>query len=170
MKKKIALLTLAASLVFAGTGVAVHAYLTDGRSTPNSVRIAGNDVHIEEQFDPPADPSPGDTIVKKPCVVNDSEVPVYVRMRPVFTSSEGEGQCEPLEIREGWKAGEDGWYYYENAVAPGEKTGYLFEKVVLKKDLEKEALESFDILVYAESVQKFGFASPQEAFAALQEG
>ena len=51
------------------------------RQTVNRIKIVENKTHIEEEFDPPADPGPGSVIKKKPFIGNDSVIPVYVRVR-----------------------------------------------------------------------------------------
>ena len=52
----------------------VYAYLIDRQETVNRIKIVENKTHIEEEFDPPADPGPGSVIKKKPCIVNDSVI------------------------------------------------------------------------------------------------
>ena len=87
----------------------VYAYLIDRQETVNRIKIVENKTHIEEEFDPPADPGPGSVIKKKPCIVNDSVIPVYVRVRVVFSNLDAQAQCEPLKIKDSWKTGEDGY-------------------------------------------------------------
>lgn len=170
MKNRIRIFILLGVLLVGSTGVVTYAYLTDSDSRPNQLNLAGNQVHIEEKFNPPDHPKPGDVISKKPCVVNDSEVPVYVRVSVHFSDSDGLAQCQPLEINPGWSLADDGFYYYDTALAPGKKTVNLFENITLKEASEIKELVSFDVLVYAESVQCYGFSTAEEAFAALQDG
>ena len=85
----------------------MYAYLIDRQETVNRIKIVENKTHIEEEFDPPADPGPGSVIKKKPCIVNDSVIPVYVRVRVVFSNLDAQAQCEPLKIKDSWKTGED---------------------------------------------------------------
>ena len=140
----------------------VYAYLIDRQETVNRIKIVENKTHIEEEFDPPADPGPGSVIKKKPCIVNDSVIPVYVRVRVVFSNLDAQAQCEPIKIKDSWKTGEDGYYYYQ-----GQRTDTVFDNIVIKNIVKKEDLVPFDILVYEESVQSEGFSSPEEAFARL---
>lgn len=167
MKKKLLIVLFAAAVTAAGTGAAVLAYLTDEDGSPNMVSLSDSTIVIQEEFPPPNDPAPGDLITKKPTVENTSQIPVFVRISALFSNEEGEKQCEPLIIQENWEQREDGYYYYSRELLPGERTEPLFEFVKLKEEVTKEELVPFDILVYAESVQSFGFSSPEEAFASL---
>ena len=167
MKKRIIMLLLLSMLAVGTTGVVTYAYLTDTDSRENQLKVTENQIHIEEDFEPPKNPQPGDVIKKKPCVVNDSDIPVYVRVSIHFSDSRGKAQCQPLQINSGWTAAEDGFYYYQKQVSPGQKTDNLFENITLRSTEEKGELVPFDVLIYAESVQCFGFESAEEAFGAL---
>ena len=101
------------------------------------------------------------------CIVNDSVIPVYVRVRVVFSNLDAQAQCEPIKIKDSWKTGEDGYYYYQKQLQPGQRTDTVFDNIVIKNIVKKEDLVPFDILVYEESVQSEGFSSPEEAFARL---
>ena len=149
------------------TGSVVYAYLIDRKETVNQIKIVENNTHIEEEFDPPKDPQPGQVIKKKPCIVNDSSIPVYIRVKVTFSSREAQDQCEPLLINSNWKNGKDEYYYYQKKVLPGERTETVFDNIVIKNTIKKEEMVPFDILVYEESVQAEGFSSPEEAFAEL---
>lgn len=149
------------------TGSVVYAYLIDRKESVNQIRVVENSTHIEEEFDPPQDPQPGQVIKKKPCIVNDSSIPVYIRVKVAFSSGEAEEQCDPLLISSNWKHGKDEYYYYQKKVLPGEKTETVFDNIVIKNTIKKEDIIPFDILVYEESVQAEGFSSPEEAFAEL---
>lgn len=167
MKKKRLLFALAACLIAGISGTGVFAWLTDTKDAENIMRFVQNKVHIEEEFDPPSDPKPGDVIVKKPSIVNDSVIPVFVRARVCFTDSDAQAQCEPLIIRDGWSLEKDGYYYYGEKIGPGEGTEDIFDNIVIKSSVKKEDLIPFDILVYGEAVQARNYASPQEAFEML---
>lgn len=170
MKKKWIFFALIFCLTAGITGSVVYAYLVDQKEKVNQIKIAENQSHIEEEFDPPTDPKPGQIIKKKPCIINDSEIPVYVRAMVKFSNSAAEEQCEPLLINTQWKKGKDGYFYYQEEVPPKEKTKTLFDNIVIKSTTIKENLVPFDILVYEESVQSEGFSSAEEAFSKMQEG
>lgn len=167
MKRKWLLFALIACLSAGISGAGVYAWLIDTKEAENIVRFVQNDIHIEEEFEPPTDPTPGDVIVKKPSIVNDSVIPVFVRARICFTDSDAQAQFEPLAIREDWSLENDGYYYYRKKVGAGESTTNIFDNIVIKNTVKKEELIPFDILVYSEAVQALNYASPQEAFEML---
>lgn len=53
------LFVLAFCLLAGAAGSMVYAYLIDRQETVNRIKIVENKTHIEEEFDPPADPGPG---------------------------------------------------------------------------------------------------------------
>lgn len=167
MKRKWMFFALLFCLIAGITGSVVYAYLIDQKKEVNQVKIAENRTHIEEEFDPPADPQPGQVITKKPCIVNDSDIPVYVRVLVEFSSSSARDQLEPLSINASWKQGEDGYFYYQDKVLPRKRTETLFDNIVIKNTEKKEELVPFDILVYEESIQAEGFLSAEEAFVEM---
>lgn len=167
MKKWLMIAALLACLAAGRQATAAYAYLADRDTAVNKVSLGTGDIHVQEEFTRPADPEPGAVIPKKPCVSNDSRIPVFVRMAVRFSDSEGEAQCEPLAVSSRWTLMEDGYYYYGQAVPAGQKTELLFENVVLKASVPKEELRPFDVLVYAEAVQAYGHETAQSAFAAL---
>ena len=167
MRKRWILFVLICCLTAGITGSAVYAYLIDRKETVNQVKAVENSTHIEEDFNPPQDPKPGQVIKKKPCILNDSVIPVYVRVKVAFSSLEAQTQCEPLLINSDWKKGKDEYYYYQKKVLPGEKTKTVFDNIVIKNTVNKDDMVPFDILVYEESVQAKGFSSPEDAFAGL---
>lgn len=116
----------------------VYAYLIDRQETVNRIKIVENKTHIEEEVDPPTDPGPGSVIKKKPCIVNDSVIPVYVRVRVVFSNLDAQAQCEPLKIKDSWKTGEDGYYYYQKQLQPGLRTDTVFDNIVIKNTVKKK--------------------------------
>lgn len=160
MRKKL-ILTLFLSALFLSTASITFAYLTDADLAENKVSLAENEIHIEEEFDPPKEVVPGTVITKAPRIVNDSSIPVYVRMAVHFTDSAAEAFCEPFLIDSGWELRTDGYYYYKNYLSPGQKTSALFTSVKIKADTAAEDLIPFDILVYAESVQAVGMEAEE---------
>lgn len=143
-------------MIFAAAGygsITSYAYLADQEQTDNITKPAQNVIHIQEDFVPPQDPGPGSVIPKKPKVINDSNIPVYVRMRYQFSDSDAEAFCEPLQIHRNWTLKEDGFYYFAHLLNPGESTDALFEKIQIKSNIAKNKLIPFDLSVYAESIQ-----------------
>lgn len=149
MKKLI--IGMAVFLLLGISSGVVLSYLSGEDALVNEVTAAKTDIEVVEEFDPPDELRPGLEIRKATRIHNLEKSPCYVRMRYEFSSLEAEKSCEELEILDGWKYKEDGYYYWKEALQPGETTGPLFEKVVLKKDTEDQDLSSFELLVYAEA-------------------
>ena len=160
MKKrnKMFILVLACSILTGSTVGVTYSYLTANDNKANMISVTDAEIHIEENFTPPVDPEPGDIITKSPKVVNDSDVPVKVRMSAKFSDSGAEEQCEPLLIDSNWIQKGD-YYYYNKELAPGESTIALFNYIKIKESVNKEDLIPFDILVYAEAIQSYGNVS-----------
>lgn len=142
---------------------AVFAYLTAQESVENQVTAANTDIEITEKFDPPGELRPGMVIPKTVAVSSHSSTDCYVRVLVEFSNWHAKQFCEELEILEGWEKAEDGYYYWKEKVSPGETTGNLFSQVKIKTGMEKEELEKFEILVYAEAVA-CGSDNMQEAW------
>lgn len=153
MKKKLIVWMLLAAVAVGSSAAGTYAYLTDQDRAENELSVTENEIHIEENFNPPDDPKPGSVITKAPAVVNDSKVGVYVRISVKFSDSKAENLCLPLTINEHWEKKSDGYYYYDQVLAAGERTEALFEKIVIRNDISADELIPFDVLVYAESVQ-----------------
>ena len=137
------------------------AYLTDSEQKENLTGFTDNTIHLEEDFVPPVNPGPGTVIKKSPRIVNESEIPVYVRLSARFSDDQAESFCLPLEINAGWELQPDGYYYYSRALTAGEKTSALFDEVVIRAETDKEDLVPFDLLIYAESVQSYGMTQEE---------
>lgn len=149
--KKLAAVILALLLTGVGAG-AVFAYLTAQDSVSNKITAANTDIRITEKFNPPGELNPGTAIPKSVAVTSSSTVDCYVRVRVHFSSLEAEKFCEPLQIQPGWSMGNDGYYYWNSKVKPQETTGNVFSVIKIRKDVAKENLQNFDVLVYAEAV------------------
>ena len=154
---------LAASFLLAG---GVRAYFADGDGALNSFRIGVNTITPEEEFEPP---QPGSVTVKKPWARNTGSVSCYVRARVLLSDSRAgdyihyQTQGEEGIRGEGWSLGEDGYYYFQNPIAPGEETGPLFTGIYMEEELPRE-LDGTTVDVYFESVQAQGADRAEEAF------
>ncbi|MGI6018337.1 MAG: SipW-dependent-type signal peptide-containing protein [Marvinbryantia sp.] len=164
MKQLIALMLITALVLGVGAGV-THAYLTADDSAVNRLQVSGVEISVRENFQPPKTFRPGVKIKKAPQVVSSSDTDCYVRMAVYFSDGQAENFCEPLSVCEGWQAGDDGYYYWQEKVAPGQMTAPLFEMVQIRADAEK--IQPFDILVYAEAVQ-CGSLSAQDAWETMK--
>lgn len=156
---------VAAVCIFSAAAGVTCAYLTARDSAENTLNVSKVETAIVEDFEPPEDPGPGSIVKKAPRIHSDSTVDCYVRVRAVFTN-DGDSFCEPLKINEGWTPGEDGYYYWEAPLPPGEDTEALFDVVQLRRDMEEADIRPFDILIYAESIQAKG-TDPGRAWASM---
>lgn len=146
--------TAAVLLILLMTGIStgtVFAYLTSQDNVMNQITVANTDIRITEKFDPPAEWNPGTVIPKTVAVTSSSSADCYIRVMIRFSSQEAENFCEPLKIQPGWTRGSDGYYYWTKKVKPQETTGNLFTQIRIRKDVAKEDLENFEVLVYAEA-------------------
>lgn len=164
MKKKY-LMMLAVMLLLSAAMGTTYAYLTARDDVENMFDVAEVKPTVEEDFEPEP-PEPGKVIKKAPKVQSNSDTDCYVRIRCVFSDSDAEALCEPIEINPGWTWKSDGYYYWENVVRPGEETGTLFDYVKVKEGISKDDIIPFDILVYTEAVQAKG-KSAEEAWASM---
>lgn len=155
MKKRILALMAAALFLGAGAGTS-YAYLTAQDDVENTFGGAQIEIGISEEFEPVEDLEPNQIITKAPRVVSGSDADCYVRMMAHFSDDQAERFCEPLAINSGWILRDDGYYYWDDAVAPGTATGTLFDQVRIKENADPEELCPFEILVYAEAVQCAG--------------
>lgn len=157
------LIGMAVFLLLGISSGVVLSYLSGEDEVINAFTAAKTTIEIVEEFDPPVNIEPGTEIRKVVQVKNLENSSCFVRMRYEFSSLEAEEMCEELKILDGWVLKNDGYYYWQEELMPGETTGPLFEKVVLKKDTEEMDLTPFELLVYAEAVA--GGKDPEEAWA-----
>ena len=149
----------------------VSAYLTGSDTALNRTRAVGVMLHISEEYEPPDQLQPGISFRKRPAAVNDSSIPVYVRARVLFSSSNAEMLCQPLVIGQGWRY-DGGLYYYETPLAPSSSTQPLFTEVGIRQDVSREMIDAglpFEIYVYAECVPA-GDQTCMEAFEEAERG
>ena len=101
MKKKIISAIVLFGVVGAlGSGAAfTSAYLISGDKEVNSFNATKVDIGIEEDYNKPSNPQPGDVISKKPRAVNNSSIDVYVRMRAEVSNTD---LLEPIVANSGW--------------------------------------------------------------------
>ena len=167
---RIFLPAMAAALM--GRAEPVHAALTAEDAKNNTMLVCAGNIHIEEDFQPPADPGPGTVFIKKPAVYNDSTADCYVRMWVFFSDSAAEDLVKPLTIDPGWSLGDDGAWYYAEKLESGKYTSPVFSSVEFQDSASQEEIDAvlpFDILVYAESVTA-GNMSLQTAWSLVKGG
>lgn len=149
------------------------AYFSYLRETRNRFSVGWSEITITENYDPPEEITPGEEVrfMKKVQIQNTGPVPCYVRVRLEYSDSEMEQFCTHIlngekapaeewkqrveEFTDGaWTCETDGYYYYRDALDPGDRTALLLEQVeVMVPEEQGEELEEFEILVYGEAVQ-----------------
>ena len=167
MKKKrmiqVLLSVLLVALIVVGGTVAY--LVASDRPVKNSFAFIDVDTDIEE-------PDENDPEKKAPTVTNNGDSTVFVRAKVIVTPAPG---CtEPVsesdiainynEDTDGdggkWEKKNDGWYYYSRALETDESTVPLFNGI---GEIDVKA-DSFDVIVYQESVVVGRFTDAYEAF------
>lgn len=139
---------------------ASSALLTDTRIKENNFTFGNNTIATEEVFDVPEKYQSDTTYRKQITVKNTGSIPCYVR---VFAEPSNSEIPVSIDYDEGhWKKSGD-WWYYDNVLQPGESTSALFDSVYIG-EIDDDHKESFDIIVYSESVQSEGFEDAPAAF------
>lgn len=154
---------LAGSMVLicaaAGCG-GTAAYLTHHAAAANEFTIGSQVSAVDETWNPPASLEKGKSYTKEVRVANTGTVDCYVR---VLAESSDEIVADSVDIdwnQQQWTSKQsDGYYYYKSVLPAGSKTEPLFTKVTAKENLSE-----FELIIYEETVQAAGSASPQDAF------
>lgn len=169
MNKKNILVVLCFSFLCLVSVVSIAAILHDEDEAINVVSIGKNNIEIIEEFTPPDDVVPGDIFLKKPMVKNTGPVPCYVRIFAEFNDNKvADVSSINLNTSKWTEKQSDGYYYYKSILKPGETTEPLFTQVSIDEDAKSEDIQSFDIIVYAESVQSDFYSTYNEAFRSLE--
>ena len=134
----------------------ITAYFTDGDTARNSLNVSLSDVEIDEDFQPPKEPT--GTFVKKVRLYNSGNCKSFVRLK-IAVSNSDIGNYITLNMdlvskdaKGGmWKDGGDGFYYYTIPLEAGEYTSYILQDVFVGNGVP-ESYE-VDIIVYGESYQ-----------------
>lgn len=147
----------------------ISAYLTDGDRAINTSSVGGNRVELIEVFDPPSKLEPGVTFSKDVKVKNIGLNDCYVRIKAVFTDSDMGDYCT-LDFNDSeYEYNElDGYYYYKKILKKDEETSSLFTTVSLSNSIPESEIKDFDILVYTETYQSYGFDDYREAWKHYQ--
>lgn len=172
-KSNIYIVILLILSIFIGFGT-TQAYFTHRRGLLNTFRVGYNEITVTEDYNPPDEIVPGETIEfrKNVRVKNTGTVPCFVRVRLEYSDSEMKSFCKNILYGESidandWKTeierisnGDwvynetDGCYYYTKVLEEDDVTSLLLDKVqVLVPKSEENSLKDFEIYVYAESIQ-----------------
>ena len=134
----------------------IAAYFTDGDTAVNRLNVSLSDVEIDEEFQPPSNPT--GTFVKKVRLYNSGHCRSFVRLKVVVSDSDignyvtFDMDTVSKDAKGGmWVDGGDGFYYYTRPLETGEYTSYLFKQVSVGGGGPENY--TFDIIVYGESYQ-----------------
>lgn len=164
-KWKSFLIASIAVLLIASIGIGIYAFLSDGDTANNRTTIGGVTTDIPEKFTPPDDIKPGDVITKDVKIRNTGKDDCYVRVRSLFSDSDMEKYCTVNYNSTDFTYNKnDGYYYYKKVLKKGETTPSLFTTVTISKNIPQDEIKKFDIIVYQESYQSYGFDSYQAAW------
>ena len=178
-KNRILLIALVIAII-ATIASGTLAYFAAEETAKNVITTGKLDVDLKEETDG-GDPwpeggfdniEPGDDVTKKVYGVNNGTVDFWLRIEVVKTITDKDGKTDTLNFDNitidfnttDWTE-KDGYYYYNKALKPGEKSVPLFTKVSFGDDLGNEYMEAkVEIDVTMQAVQaKNNGASPFEA-------
>ena len=167
LKNPVLFLFIAGTICAAGTA----AYFSDSDNRINEVAVGTVTTEIEENFpDPTPTPMENNPSYRKEIWTGNfssSEkgfnADCYVRMMVSYSDDDiGRGvEILGMDTVNWVYSNEDGYYYYRNVVAEGEKTtplctGFRIDSAKID-DTYKNSLSDFAINIYEESVQAEGF-------------
>lgn len=124
-------------------------------------------ISIDEEFT--GQPITTEGISKKVLVCNDDKngklnvVPVYVRVNLVATwvndddtvaAIDADSLIEYNFVSDKWSKGEDGYYYYDKILDPGEETEELIDSVRLKEGVDVPEDGHLEVSVLADAVRE----------------
>lgn len=165
MKKKNIAILITILLLLISTCTGIMAYLVAQDEAINTFKIGACNVEIVENFEPPKVLEPGTSFVKEVNVENSGPSECYVRIKAVFTDSfMGDNCTVDWNTEDFVYNSEDGYYYYTEPLSVGESTSNLFNEVSVSEELSANEIKEFDILVYAEAYQSYGFDDYEEAW------
>lgn len=141
------------------------AYLSHVETKDNLITIGNNDIMIEEDFTPPKEWQPNTTYKKDVKIRNTGTVPCFIRVYAVISDTDVPAGLN-IDTKN-WTKHSDGYWYHSSIIDPGASTPSLFTKVMIQ-DASTEQLKTFDVIIYAESVQAEGYSDVWDAFAGVQ--
>lgn len=146
----------------------MNAYLTDGDTANNAITVGGNNISIDEVFEPKP-MTPGGTITKKVRIKNNGPNECYIRVRAVFSDSNvGKYANIDWNLKDWVYDATDEFYYYKTSVSEGNVTSWLMTTIRLNEEIPEEMIKDVELIIYAESYQSEGFSGYQEAWMDYQ--
>ena len=152
-KNRLALLSLV-SLIVIGLVAGTFAYFTNESVFENIFHTKPYSADTYEEFESPKDWKPGQEIDKTVFAKNTGEGDVIVRMTldsETWVSANGDqlsnkmpGGVTDVAVKSfanpsDWILDNDGYYYYQDILAPGEETSAFLGSVTLNKDVVNDA-------------------------------
>ena len=182
MTRKILTAVIAVILIVLAVGVTgTIAYFTDDATAHNVITTGGvkidliektvdaNGTEVNWENGKITDAMPGVPVVKKVSVSNVGASDAWIRISLDLSIKSAKGEDLPLVFgtnnapvlvlgfasQSGWTAEQnDGYYYYEQTVAPDAVTGILLESVTLAPDITNEYQGcTINVVVNAQAVQ-----------------
>lgn len=143
---------------------------SDTRTNPFRAKDYVFDFKVTEEFTPPTEVEPGDTITKEVAVTNTGDLPGFVRVLvhteivaadgTLLPSDSSAVSFEDIADTDDWRYGEDGYWYYLHVVEPGEKTPNIFTGVTLLSSVNeqyKQAGMRVDVKLEAVETKKWEY-------------
>ena len=177
MKRKLLFVSVLALLLLGAAGTAAY-FSAESRAenfiTSGKVAIALREWADEERTQPFEDVTgvmPGATVTKIAAVENTGSAPAWVRVKLTrrVTGADGEAlgaEAVGIELgSRGWVDGQDGYYYYDRVLAPGETTEPVLTAVTFAAAMDNSyqgAKASVDVQAFAVQTANNG-ASAREA-------
>lgn len=154
LRKKLLTAVVGSGLILSVMLGTSHSYLTANDTVENVLDTCHVKAPVIEDFTVPDQVQPGDIIKKSPRMKNTGDTACYVRLRYVFSNSQAQQMCEEVQVHAEWNKKEDGFYYRNEPLQPGEETESLFDEIVIKENAE--SIPQFSVLVYGEAVAAQG--------------
>ncbi len=158
MKKKTLILMLSVVAVAAAAIGGTLAYFSFQANPANNTFTVGNvKIELTEpdwNADNASNVYPGETLAKNPIVTNIGSNPCMVRIKV-----EKDDRIILVGVNSNWTLDEDGYYYYNSALAPGEATPALFTGIQVPDDFTNEDSGGYSVKVTAQAVQSEGYDS-----------
>ncbi len=141
-----------------------YACFLDKDERVNLFSLGSDDVEVLEEF-PENTVYSNEVVTKGVCFQNTGSVPCYIRAKYYFSTLEAMENMEVLLESPLWKYAEDGYFYYQQVLQPGEKTEKLMSGVQCAA--ERTMKKPFDMHIFTETVQFEEGLTPEEAFLHL---
>ncbi|MBR3607376.1 MAG: SipW-dependent-type signal peptide-containing protein [Lachnospiraceae bacterium] len=160
--KKYSIALIAVILLLGGSLSLTTAYFTDNDTDEMTVSMGKIETEIVEEF-----VEDNGKIIKKPVVINKGTTPCYVRVRIVASPENAiklkrETENAILNVKgfelqnknnAEWKLGNDGYYYYSEALEPNHVT----KAVITEVEVLDNSVKELEVTVYQEAIQTIGY-------------